>query len=421
MITNIYIKRTICFLISFLMVLTINFGIKNDTYAEEFEKVEITLNLDVPVTITNAEGETIIVDSEGKISGTMEILKEKYEMETPNVYKVLLVRSSDSYVLDRKSKGYNHLVIDYINKKDSIVIVDTNDSCHAEINMSKKELSLSGEKQKYFISLCTGEETGGYELDGTLNKPITMKNEQKQMIVNGAEGKTNITVISADDKYTIEGLYYLFGDKTVLGYNESKAYINNAAKLNTREAKKPQELYVRPVNENKIMFLTWTKVKKARSYIVYKRDNSSGKYKKVAIRNGKANNYYFTEIKDDSVYAYKVQAKAKKNGKGRKIRKLSYEVKAVSLTNNRGNVRAVVISKKTLSLKKGKHKSLKVQITQTKKPLLDKKIRWYSSNKKIAKVNKKTGKVLGVKKGRCKIWAKAHNGKNSPKIVVKVK
>ncbi|MBQ2642432.1 MAG: fibronectin type III domain-containing protein [Eubacterium sp.] len=421
MITNIYIKRTICFLISFLMVLTINFGIKNDTYAEEFEKVEITLNLDVPVTITNAEGETIIVDSEGKISGTMEILKEKYEMETPNVYKVLLVRSSDSYVLDRKSKGYNHLVIDYINKKDSMVIVDTNDSCHAEINMSKKELSLSGKKQQYFISLCMGEALGGYELDGTLYKPITLKNEQNQMIVNGAQGKTKITVISADDKDTLDGLYYLFGDKTVMGYNESGAFIKNAAKLETKEAKKPKCLYVRPVNKNKNMFLTWTKVKKARSYIVYKRDNSSGKYKKVAIRNGKGTNYYVTEIKDDNVYAYKVLAKTKKNGKGKKIRKRSYGVKAVSLTNKCGNAQSVVVDKKSLSIKRGRRKTLKAKIIQTEKPLLDKKIRWYSSNKKIAKINKKTGKVLAVKKGSCKIWAKAHNGKNSKKIVVKVK
>ena len=55
------------------------------------------------------------------------------------------------------------------------------------------------------------------------------------------------------------------------------------------------------------------------------------------------------------------------------------------------------------------------------KKLLSKNIRWYCSNRKIAKVGRDTGKVTLMKKGKCKIWAKAHNGKNSEKIIVTVK
>ena len=43
-----------------------------------------------------------------------------------------------------------------------------------------------------------------------------------------------------------------------------------------------------------------------------------------------------------------------------------------------------------------------------------------SNNTKVAKVNMKTGKVKFKKKGKCYIWAKAHNGKNSQKINVTV-
>ena len=175
------------------------------------------------------------------------------------------------------------------------------------------------------------------------------------------------------------------------------------------------------MNNNKNIFLSWTKVKKAKSYIVYKKDNKTGKYKKVAIRNGKETNYYTEVITDDNVYEYKVMAKSKKEGKGKKIGKLSYGVKAVSMTNNKGNALSVNTNKKNISIRKGKRIVLNAKITHNEKELLDKKIRWCSSNKKVVRIDKKTGKLRAIKKGKCKVWAKAHNGKNSKKVVVRVK
>lgn len=76
---------------------------------------------------------------------------------------------------------------------------------------------------------------------------------------------------------------------------------------------------------------------------------------------------------------------------------------------------------KTVKKKHGKSFRLKATLVTTKgKTLVSKKIRWYSSNNKIAKVSK-SGKVTCKKKGTCYIWEKAHNGKNSKKIKVKVK
>ena len=39
----------------------------------------------------------------------------------------------------------------------------------------------------------------------------------------------------------------------------------------------------------------------------------------------------------------------------------------------------------------------------------------------LVKCKGKTGKVKLKKKGKCRIWAKAHNGKNSRQILVTVK
>lgn len=48
-------------------------------------------------------------------------------------------------------------------------------------------------------------------------------------------------------------------------------------------------------------------------------------------------------------------------------------------------------------------------------------LRWYSSNRSIAKVGKKTGRLVLKNKGTCYVWAKAYNGLNSKKIKVVVK
>jgi len=55
------------------------------------------------------------------------------------------------------------------------------------------------------------------------------------------------------------------------------------------------------------------------------------------------------------------------------------------------------------------------------KMILSKKIRWYCSNKRVLKINNKKGKMKALKKGKCYIWAKAHNGINSKKIKVIIK
>ena len=49
------------------------------------------------------------------------------------------------------------------------------------------------------------------------------------------------------------------------------------------------------------------------------------------------------------------------------------------------------------------------------------KFTWWTSDPKVARFDDpKKGKLRLLKKGTCKIWAKAHDGKNSPKVKVKV-
>ena len=72
---------------------------------------------------------------------------------------------------------------------------------------------------------------------------------------------------------------------------------------------------------------------------------------------------------------------------------------------------AVKINKTSVSVLRGKTYNLK--ITGTKQ-----KIRWTSSNKKIATVSA-SGKIKGINKGRCNIYAKAGNKKYTCKVTVR--
>jgi hypothetical protein len=147
----------------------------------------------------------------------------------------------------------------------------------------------------------------------------------------------------------------------------------------------------------------------------------SKKYKKVAVRNG-ANYLNIKEADPSGKYRYKLAAKSKKNGKGKKVCRMSYPVWAVAQDNAYGNVTKTTTNRTTIKGKPGKKIRVKATVEgKADKRLLSKNIRWYSSNRKIAKVGRDTGKVTLMKKGKCKIWAKAHNGKNSEKIIVTVK
>ena len=74
-------------------------------------------------------------------------------------------------------------------------------------------------------------------------------------------------------------------------------------------------------------------------------------------------------------------------------------------------------------LKAGKSKTLRASVTgvKTDRSLLEhvKLVRWYSSDANVARVNS-NGKVKGVAKGTCTIYALANNGvRASLKVTVK--
>lgn len=78
------------------------------------------------------------------------------------------------------------------------------------------------------------------------------------------------------------------------------------------------------------------------------------------------------------------------------------------------NAKSVIASKKTITLGVNKTTKLTSKVTKvdTKRALVkhDTFVRYISSNPSVAKVDLRTGKVTGVKAGKCKIYCIALNG-----------
>jgi len=156
--------------------------------------------------------------------------------------------------------------------------------------------------------------------------------------------------------------------------------------------------------------LTWRRAKGAKKYVIY--GNACGKKTK------------FVKVTTTNKLTYnvkKINRKALKKAKYHKFIVVALDSKGKVVTTSKvihvatkgkGNPTKVKVSSKVkknkLSLKMGKTVKLAGKAVG-KKVTQHVKVRYESSNPKIASVDK-NGKVKGVKKGKCKIYAYAQNG-----------
>lgn len=175
------------------------------------------------------------------------------------------------------------------------------------------------------------------------------------------------------------------------------------------------------------LVLTWSKVKGAEGYDIF--FNKCGKQapKKVkTIRGNKTFKWTKKSLKTKKAYKAVVKAYVMKNGKKKYVR-TSPMVHAYTSggTSKYTNAKGVTVKKTSVSLKAGKIYKVKASVTklQKGKKLMPTghapKLRYVSSNKKVATVSK-SGKVTAKNKGSCKVYVIAVNGASKAvKVTVK--
>lgn len=433
------VKIYICFICILIMIAII--GTQN-VYGQS----NVTFITDPPykLIMENGEGSRAVFDIESEINpeGNMTFYKNGYEVDQNGIDTgmwELVTDDSNKFVfspLDKRSFNDFYLKIKGGSQGDKGLAVKNAEKVEVFTNM----IRIVGEKGstcEYDVGQYSQKSKLYYNAEGYIIGTVSMYEQHGLTYLAGAQGKTVITLCSdkSNNKVVAESRYYCFGKKMRIEKKGTRVKATNGVCLPDKTTRLVTSLYLRPTNKGKNMLLTWNKVKGAKSYIVYRYSPEKNRYVAAAVRNGQSANYYnISKAAAGKKYRYKIVAKTKYDGKGKKVCKESYEVTAVARGSSITNAGKVTTNRRTITGKAGKQIILKAKVKTTKgqaepskdngepqKQLLSESIRWHTSDSKIATVGKNSGKVRLKKKGKCLIWAKAHNGRNSKPIKVVVK
>lgn len=263
---------------------------------------------------------------------------------------------------------------------------------------------------------------------------------QSEVIPIGGEAKGTTATPAAGYKFknwTDTNGNIVSTDPHFVPQKTGSAYTNAAYTANFEKEPEPTPVPKSPsgillarvkASGTKALKLDWTKVQNVDGYDIYMaKCGNTEKYKRVKTVNGNMT-YIWTKtgLKKETAYKLCVKAWVMKNGKKNYVR-TSQTIHAFTSGGNKKftNAKSVTYKKSSISLKKGKTRKIKPTVKKLKKnkKLMSKKhaarLRYLSSDKKVATVTKK-GKIKGVGKGKCTIYAYAHNGvRKAIKVTVK--
>lgn len=177
--------------------------------------------------------------------------------------------------------------------------------------------------------------------------------------------------------------------------------------------------------------IKWKAVANVDGYMVYRYNQKSKQYIKIhTIRYLKSNQWVkWTDknLETNKIYKYKIASYKKIDGKKQKSNLSNWvSAKTYHRKNKKINARAPKLNKKKvyLGLCSSKKVTAKIMPSQygknKKKKAFNTKVRWYSSNPSVAKVNREGLITAGKKPGKCNVYAISHNGtRTKVEVIVK--
>lgn len=200
-------------------------------------------------------------------------------------------------------------------------------------------------------------------------------------------------------------------------------YISDVVQAETLKVKAPINLHV--VKETKhSLRITWNLVEGVDGYEIYRCKWGNKEFKKVKdIKNSKTKKWVNKKLKENTIYRY--QIKAYKIVNGVRVRSESaYIISAKTHTKKCKKVNANRVIPEVDSIEIGmgmtREMSANVKVLKKGKAAYNENVNWYSTDKSIASITKDGMLTANKKEGKCYIYAKAHNGKNSKKIPVEI-
>ena len=209
-----------------------------------------------------------------------------------------------------------------------------------------------------------------------------------------------------------EGKVYQPGQTIYVDVNST----NRKIVAQWKEKFKSPDLYV--TKRNNGLGISWNTIAGAnKGYKIYRKIGEKGKYKLIKSYWHYAMTFFEDKnVKKGKVYTYKVKAIKRDNGKT--FYKTSNWAK---MTTNHTNVKYIKFNKKRVAGIPGKVVTLKAKVKRYRRRISTEKVRWYSTDKSVAKINKSTGKLKLLKKGKCRIYVLSFNGQKRGNIMIEVR
>ena len=338
-----------------------------------------------------------------------------------------------AFALNVKKTGNGTLV--YTVDNSDVVSVDANGTVTIKkagtavitVSMAETEDYLAAQSQKITVTAVKAQGKGEVSMEGwtegqTASTPVaksqTNGNQKVTYLykVSGAADSTyKAAVPTAAGKYTV---------KATFAENENYKTAVATAEFTISAAPKDNTVSRLSATAAKTSIkLKWTRIPSAAGYEIYGRKCDKGAYKLLkTVTKNTTTSWSNTKLKKATGYSYYVKAYTVKNGVKTYI-KTSNTIHVTTIGGTSTNVKAVKVSKKTISLKKGKSTKLKVTQTLASKKLSvmkhAAKLTYSTTNKKVATVSK-TGVVKAKGKGSCYIYVRAASGVYA-KVKIKVK
>ena len=384
--------------------------------ASKSKKIEVEFLYSDSFTLSNAKGKKLGWNN-GKRTGNMKV----YEIKKFGIGRRLVT-------IDMSSK------FTYIGKKKSTYILFSNSRYFNMVKTSKvASVAISYSENGSRIQIKGKHVPFSIDTDSVLKKEsyisitgtgsnVEMKNSKRGIELSNLKGTVDYE--SDDLKYNknSEKSFRLLPIKNKIRVKNpmgKNLKVTGAILYSKKVSKKVEGIHVIPVSKTS-QALSFNKVKKAKGYVIY-RLKEKGETEQAAVLKGQDSTVWVDKkIPEGERRAYVIASYTEKDGK-RIYAKNSYEVSGVAYSKKKGNATKVTLNKTgRIKLKVGKSIKLKAKVKGEKgKKLLSRKVRWYSKKKSVAIVTAK-GKVTALKKGTCKIYAKAHNGKNSKAVTIRV-
>lgn len=188
-----------------------------------------------------------------------------------------------------------------------------------------------------------------------------------------------------------------------------------------RNLKSPTNIQVEQTS-NKNIKISWKKVKGATSYIIYRKDNSTTKYKKVKVVTGKKKSWVDKKVRGNTEYTYAIKTVKKQNRIKIKSKK-SYWVSIYNETSDLmySNLKKIRFTNPNIDLYSNSVAKINIdlQSNERNKRIYNSTVRWWTSDASIATIDR-NGYLTARRAGKVYVYVKGHNGvTKKQKFVIK--